>query len=361
MQKVKFGEVIRRANSIVDKDNTDLKYYVGGEHFDSGEIFLKRKGTIEGSTIGPMFYFGFKKGQALVVSRNPHLRKASVVDFDGICSEKTFVLETIDSKILLQEYLPFIIQSDAFWQYAEENKSGSVNYFVNWSTFANYEFELPDLDKQRELAELLWAAEETKQAYKILLDKSKELVQAQFIQMFIKADIKNQVPLGDLCKCMTSKISNKNILNKNGDYPVFGASGFIQNIDTYDLDQEYVGIIKDGAGVGRAYALPAYSSVMNTMQYLVPNKTIKTEFLLHLINYLKLGEGFKGATIPHIYFKDYSKIIVPYPDEFQQKAFKNFVISENNSQKTLEDTLEIIDKIIKNMINQNLTTEVSHV
>ena len=136
---------------------------------------------------------------------------------------------------------------------------------------------------------------------------------------------------------------------------------FFQNIDTYDLDQEYVGIIKDGAGVGRAYALPAYSSVMNTMQYLVPNKTIKTEFLLHLINYLKLGEGFKGATIPHIYFKDYSKIIVPYPDEFQQKAFKNFVISENNSQKTLEDTLEIIDKIIKNMINQNLTTEVSHV
>lgn len=112
--KVKFSDVVRRANTKEDKDNTDKVFYVGGEHIDSNEVLITKRGIIAGSTIGPMFYFGFKAGQVLFVSRNPHLRKAGMVDFDGICSEKTFVLETIDENILLQRYLPFILQSDVF-------------------------------------------------------------------------------------------------------------------------------------------------------------------------------------------------------------------------------------------------------
>lgn len=355
MTRVCLGDIAneRKENCKTDEYNDHI---VGLEHLIPQEVTL----TQWAENIENTFTKVFHKGDVLFGRRRAYLKKAAVAPFDGICSGDITVIEAKPNKIV-PELLPFIIQNDNLFDYAVEKSAGSLSPRVKWSHLQNYEFELPDLNKQRELAELLWAAEETKQAYKNLLDKSKELVQTQFIQMFIKADIKNQVPLGDLCKCMTSKISNKNILNKSGNYPVFGASGFIQNIDTYDLDQEYIGIIKDGAGVGRAYALPAYSSVMNTMQYLVPNETIKTEFLLHLINYLKLGKGFKGATIPHIYFKDYSKIIVPYPDKFQQEAFNSFVISENNSQKTLEDTLGIIDNIIKNIINQNITKEVSHV
>jgi type I restriction enzyme S subunit len=75
-------------NTKVDKDHTDLKYYVGGEHFESGNVTVTTC-LIEGSTIGPMFYYGFKAGQFLLVSETPHLKKAGVVDFDGICSEKT--------------------------------------------------------------------------------------------------------------------------------------------------------------------------------------------------------------------------------------------------------------------------------
>lgn len=355
MTRVCLGDIAneRKENCKTDEYNDHI---VGLEHLIPQEVTL----TQWAENIENTFTKVFHKGDVLFGRRRAYLKKAAVAPFDGICSGDITVIEAKPNKIV-PELLPFIIQNDNFFNYAVEKSAGSLSPRVKWSHLQNYKFELPDLNKQRELAELLWAEEETKQAYKNLLDKSKELVQTQFIQMFIKADIKNQVPLGDLCKCMTSKISNKNILNKSGNYPVFGASGFIQNIDTYDLDQEYIGIIKDGAGVGRAYALPAYSSVMNTMQYLVPNETIKTEFLLHLINYLKLGKGFKGATIPHIYFKDYSKIIVPYPDKFQQEAFNSFVISENNSQKTLEDTLGIIDNIIKNIINQNITKEVSHV
>jgi len=184
MAIVRFGDVVRRANTKEDKDNTDLEFYVGGEHIDSGEIQVTKRGIIKGSTIGPMFYFGFKAGQVLIVSRNPHLKKAGMVKFDGICSEKTFVVESSDESVLLQEYLPFIVQSDDFWKFAEENKSGSVNYFVNWTTFARYEFDLPSLEEQKRLAEVLWAAEDEKQAILRAIEKAKVYKNALLHSLF---------------------------------------------------------------------------------------------------------------------------------------------------------------------------------
>ena len=36
------------------------------------------------------------------------------------------------------------------------------------------------------------------------------------------------------------------------------------------------------------------------------------EYLLHLIRAMRLGDGFSGSTIPHIYFKDYGQRLVRY-------------------------------------------------
>lgn len=184
MSKVIFGDVVRRANTKEDRHNTDKIYYVGGEHIDSNEVLIENRGLIEGSTIGPMFYFGFKAGDILFVSRNPHLRKSGMVTFDGICSEKTFVLETKDESVLLQRYLAFVMQSDHFWSYMEAHKSGSVNFFINWSTLEKYEFELPDIEKQSAISDMLWALNKTKKAYRTLIQKTDALVKSKFIEMF---------------------------------------------------------------------------------------------------------------------------------------------------------------------------------
>ena len=184
MANVMLSNVIRRAQTKVDKDNTDLIFYVGGEHIVSENIRVHSRGIIAESTIGPMFYYGFKAGDFLLVSRNPHLKKAGLVDFDGICSEKTFVLETADSDVLLPEFLPFVLQNERFWDYAYRHRHGSTNTFINWSTLANYEFELPDLETQRKLAEVLWSINDTMDAYKKLISATDELVKSQFIDMF---------------------------------------------------------------------------------------------------------------------------------------------------------------------------------
>ena len=207
MSIVKFSEVAHRAYTREDRFNTEKIYYVGGEHIDSCELYVTKKGVIKGSTIGPMFYCGFTAGQILFVTRNPHLKKCSIADFDGICSEKTFVIETKDESILTQEYLAIIMQSDDFWNYCEENKSGGVNYFLNWSTLADYEFELPPIKQQLEIAQKVMSAYRLKQSYKKLLDATREMVKSQFIEMYYNTH--NKQTLESVCPIMSKGITPK--------------------------------------------------------------------------------------------------------------------------------------------------------
>ena len=90
-----------------------------------------------------------------------------------------------------------------------------------------------------------------------------------------------------------------------GEYPIYGAAGYIGNIDFYHQEKPYVAIVKDGAGIGRTTLHPAKSSVIGTMQYLLPKDNVLPEYLCYVVRHMHLEKYFTGATIPHIYFRDY--------------------------------------------------------
>ena len=184
MRKVAFRDVICRVKEIVDKDDTELEYYVGGEHFDCGEVQITKRGILQGSTIGPAFHMRFRPGDVLLMSRNPHLRKAGVVNFDGICSDVSYVCRTRDESILPQRLIPFIFQTEAFWSYATAHRHGSTNYFLNWKDFEGYEFKLPEGDQLHYITDLLWAYERLRRHYLSLIVATDDLVKSQFVEMF---------------------------------------------------------------------------------------------------------------------------------------------------------------------------------
>lgn len=94
-------------------------------------------------------------------------------------------------------------------------------------------------------------------------------------------------------------------MGKSGRYPIYGASGYIGNIDFYHQEKAYIAVVKDGAGIGRTTLHPPKSSVIGTMQYLLPKENVLPEYLFYVVRYMHLEKYFTGATIPHIYFKDY--------------------------------------------------------
>ena len=114
-----------------------------------------------------------------------------------------------------------------------------------------------------------------------------------------------KVKLGDICTKQSSAYEQKDLNDLEGEYPIYGASGFIKKINIYHQDKDYVAVVKDGAGIGRTMYLPAKSSVIGTLQYLIPKEGIEPKYLYYAVKSSHLEKYYTGATIPHIYFKDY--------------------------------------------------------
>ncbi len=114
-----------------------------------------------------------------------------------------------------------------------------------------------------------------------------------------------RVKLEDVCERGSSNIKQSDIIKMSGNYPIYGASGLAGKVSFYHQEQPYVAVVKDGAGIGRTTLNPAKSSVIGTMQYLIPKKNVLPEYLFYVVSYMHLEKYYTGATIPHIYFKDY--------------------------------------------------------
>lgn len=125
--------------------------------------------------------------------------------------------------------------------------------------------------------------------------------------------------LGDICQKATSNIAQKDLENRNGEYEIYGASGFIKKVDFYQQENPYIAVVKDGAGIGRVMKLPAKTSVIGTMQYIIPNNDIDISYLAYAMENMNLAKYYTGATIPHIYFKDYQKEELPVPSLEEQR------------------------------------------
>ena len=178
MSKALLGDVAYEHKETC-KGSKDGYPIVGLEHLRPEEITLTAWDERRESTFTKMF----RKGNVLFGRRRAYLKKAAVAPFDGICSGDITVIEADPDKIL-PELLPFIIQNDDLFDFAVGKSAGSLSPRVKWEHLKNYEFELPDMDKQKELAELLWAIDDTKKSYQKLIAATDELVKSQFIEMF---------------------------------------------------------------------------------------------------------------------------------------------------------------------------------
>ena len=147
-----------------------------------------------------------------------------------------------------------------------------------------------------------------------------------------------RVKLEDVCERGTSSLMQKDIVDKNGKYPVYGASGRIGSMETYQQEHQTVAVVKDGAGIGRTMLLPEKSSVIGTMQYFIPKNCIESEYLYYVVKYMHLEKYFSGATIPHIYFRDYKT--------------EEFNLHDKTEQREIVSTLKRIEAIISNRQEQ---------
>ena len=151
--------------------------------------------------------------------------------------------------------------------------------------------------------------------------------------------------LDSICTKGSSNISINKLNDCNGIYPLYGASGFVKDIDFFHQEKPYIGIVKDGAGVGRVSIYPAKSSLVGTMQYIIPSSKCTINYLYHFLCSLNLSKFVSGATIPHIYFKDYGKCLIPIPTIEEQGMIASELDMITEMISKYDEQLKELDKL----------------
>ena len=190
------------SESIPNPAESGFDIFVGLEHYDSGEVKVTRYGSTQNLVTAVKV---FRKGDILLARRNVYLKRAGLVDFDGVTSGDSIVLRVKDdlSSLSLQSedirmYLPFVLNTEEFWNYAEKYSDGTMSKRLSPKTLLQYEFDIPDdvTEKNR----LLWQAYKTKESYKAMITATDEMVKSQFIEMFDRcSESFKKYPISDLC------------------------------------------------------------------------------------------------------------------------------------------------------------------
>lgn len=166
--------------------------------------------------------------------------------------------------------------------------------------------------------------------------------------------------LDDAVKKASSNISINKIKDDKEIYPLYGAKGLVQNISFFQQEEEYLAIIKDGAGIGRISRHPSKSSVVATMQYIIPKTQYNIQFVRYFLESIDFEKYRTGSTIPHIYYKDYKNELFPIVNineqkqivEFLDKAFESIEQAKINIEKNIENTKELFQSRLNEIFSQ---------
>lgn len=221
--RLRFGDIVENVNERVEPGTAAEAIYVGLDDLDSGSLHIRRWG--KGSdVIGTKL--GFRKGDVIFGRRRAYQRKLAVAEVDGICSAHAMVARA-KPKVILPEFLPFLMMSDKFMKRAVDISVGSLSPTINWTTLKLEEFDLPPLDQQRRMAEILRAVDANIQASSANLDVLSALKYAAMEEFTLygkpmKSDKVKQSkhPMRLLDEVATCQYGLSCALSETGRYPI---------------------------------------------------------------------------------------------------------------------------------------------
>ena len=251
MPKYRFDEIAINSTAKKKPVEEDKYTYLGLEHLDSGSL----KVTRFGSDVAPKGEkLLMKKGDVLFGKRRAYQKKVAIAPFDGIFSAHGMVLRPKE-EVINKDFFPLFISSDYFLDAAIKISVGSLSPTINWRDLKGLEFNLPSLEEQKKLAEVLWSINDTLDAYKKLLETTDQLVKSQFIEMF-GVPFQNEKrwqtqSLDEICTYLTDGSHYSPKEDTNGIYPMLTVKDMTERgFDYGDCkligEEEYAKMVANG-------------------------------------------------------------------------------------------------------------------
>ena len=340
------------SESIPNPAESGFDIFVGLEHYDSGEVKVTRYGSTQNLVTAVKV---FRKGDILLARRNVYLKRAGLVDFDGVTSGDSIVLRVKDdlSSLSLQSedirmYLPFVLNTEEFWNYAEKYSDGTMSKRLSPKTLLQYEFNIPDdvTEKNR----LLWQAYKTKESDKAMITATDEMVKSQFIEMFGTISGNTPLSLGDFFSMKAGKsITAEDIkLDQEEDlYPCYGGNGVRGYVTSYTHEGDTVLIGRQGALCGNVQIARNKFYATEHAVVVTPKTPVNISWLYYALKSMELNQYARGVAQPGLAVGQLEKLPFVLPSMKSQNEFARVSHQADKSKFELKQAIEKIDKVMR--------------
>ena len=344
MGTFKFDEIALNSTEKKKPVDEDKYTYLGLEHLDSDSIYVTRYGADVAPKGDKLI---MKKGDVLFGKRRAYQKKVAIAPFDGIFSAHGMVLRPKED-VIDKDFFPMFIKSDYFLDAAIKISVGSLSPTINWRDLKELKFELPSLEEQRDLAEVLWAIYDMKDRYKKLILATDELVKSQFIDMFGTEDNHHEnvqfVKLGDIATYANGMAFKPDDWGDKG-LPIIRIQNLTGSGEAFNyFDGEYPEKVEVNTGdvlISWSASLGVYiwqgeKAILNQHIFKVDFDKLPIDkfFFIYAVQQ-KLEEmthKSHGSTMKHIVKKEFDNTKIAYPSEVLQIQFADFVNQSDKSK-----------------------------
>ena len=352
-KRVRFGDVVENWNETCDPAEAGLERFVAMEHLEPGSLHVRSWGNVADGTT---FTRRCRPGQVLFGKRRAYQRKVAVAEFEAVVSGDIYVLAPKDTRRLLPELLPFLCLSERFFQHAVGTSAGSLSPRTNWSSLASFEFDLPPLDQQRRIAEILWAVDEEWNSYLGVKAALEDFRKSLFGNRLSGFEVKPLAEAVDFLDGKRVPLSEKQRAKRKGPYPYYGASGVIDSVDDYIFDEPLVLLSEDGFNlVNRnsriAFKVDGKVWINNHAHVLRPKAGMNIDFLADYLESVSLEPFITGTYQRKLNKSECERIPIPVPPSEVQSEIAGTIAQIVGSISAIESKVTHSKSLVAELLN----------
>ena len=204
--------------------------------------------------------------------------------------------------------------------------------------------------EQRKIADFLIALDRRIAAQQALVDNLKKYKRGAVTH--ILSDKSNEFAseatwtertLAELCcEFRSGRNISASLIHETGDYPVYGGNGIRGYCDQYSHDGEYVVVGRQGALCGNVRLIQGKNYLSEHAIAVRANEENETNFLLYLLDYMKLGQYSDQGAQPGLAVNKLLRLKCTVPDKKTQSKIASFLMRYDSQISTQERMLTLL-------------------
>ena len=298
------------------------------------------------------------------------MKKAGIAEFDGICSGDIIVMESKKNDSF-KPLVPYLIQSDRFWAWAVKNSAGGLSPRTKFKLLAEYELLIPSnidaahalLAKSEDALSYIESLRDSSDSMLYMSLKSLAGVNSNNLKEFVGSkknwELMKVRDCMQICNNARNPISEADRKSIQGEFPYYGPTGILDNLDHHNFDGQYVLIGEDGDHFLKYRTMPMTQlvsgkfNVNNHAHVLKGTELVTTEwfyfYFLHAWIYKFLTR--QGAGRYKLTKEALGAMEIPVPPPSEQKQlvdcfFNISRVKENSLEK--EQRSKVLALVLRN-------------